>query len=112
VEHHGIHTPDYGTGEKKLGLYTVGFVSCSLLTLFSFWSVMCQKFSKTEVLVFIFSSACIQFLVQVICFLRLSAKTEQGKTNVMTFLFTGVVLASILVGSLWIMSNLNYYMAH
>lgn len=103
---------DYGTGQKKLGIYLIGFISCSALTLFSFWSVMSQRFSKLEVLVLILSSACIQFLVQVVFFLRLTTQTEQGRTNVMSFLFTGVILISIIVGSLWIMWNLNYYMMH
>lgn len=107
-----MNEPDYGTGQKKLGLYLVGFISCSVLTLFSFWSVMSQRFSKLEVLALIFSSACIQFLVQVIFFLRLTTQTEQGRTNIMTFLFTGVILISIILGSLWIMWNLNYYMMH
>lgn len=112
MEHHDIKAPDYGTGQKKLGLYLVGFISCSLLTWLSFWIVMSPIVSKTTALILIFTSAAIQFLVQVICFLRLSTQTEQGKTNVMTFLFTGVVLTSIIIGSLWIMSNLNYYMMH
>lgn len=112
MENHGIKAPDYGTAPKKMGLYLVGFISCSLLTLLSFWVVMSHIFSKTEVLALIFSSACIQFLVQVICFLRLSTQTEQGKTNVMSLLFTGVILTSIIIGSLWIMWNLNYYMMH
>ena len=66
MEHHGMNEPDYGTGQKKLELYLVGFISCSILTVFSFWSVMSQRFSKLEVLALIFSSACIQFLVQVL----------------------------------------------
>ena len=73
---------------------------------------MSQRFSKFEVLAVILSSALIQFLVQVICFLRLTTASEQGKTNIMTFLFTVVILISIIVGSLWIMWNLNYYMMH
>lgn len=103
---------DYGTGPKKLGLYLVGFISCSILTLLSFEAVMSQRFSKLEVLALIFSSACMQFLVQVIFFLRLTTQTEQGRTNIMTFLFTVVILISIILGSLWIMWNLNYYMMH
>ncbi len=107
-----MNEPDYGTAQKKLSLYLIGFISCSILTLFSFWSVMSQRFSKLEVLALIFSSACIQFLVQVLFFLRLSTASEQGKTNIMAFLFTGVILTSIILGSLWIMWNLNYYMMH
>jgi cytochrome o ubiquinol oxidase operon protein cyoD len=112
MDHLGMNEPDYGTGQKKLGLYLVGFISCSILTLISFWSVMSQRLSKLEILALILTSACIQFLVQVIFFLRLSTQTEQGRTNIMTFLFTGVILTSIICGSLWIMWNLNYYMIH
>lgn len=112
MEHHGMKDPDYGTGQKKLGMYLVGFIGCSLLTLLSFWAVMSQRFSKLEVLALIFSSACLQFLVQVIFFLRLTTQTTQGRTNIMTLLFTGVILTSIILGSLWIMWNLNYYMMH
>ena len=112
MDHLGMNEPDYGTGQKKLGLYIVGFISCSILTLISFWSVMSQRLSKSEILALILTSAGIQFLVQVIFFLRLSTQTEQGRTNIMTFLFTGVILTSIICGSLWIMWNLNYYMMH
>ena len=112
MEHHGMKEPDYGSGKKKLGLYLVGFISCCILTLLSFWVVMSHRFSRVEVLVLIFSSACIQFLVQVIFFLRLTTQTEQGRTNIMSFLFTGVILVPIILGSLWIMWHLNYYMMH
>jgi len=112
MEHQGMKEADYGSGQKKLGLYVIGFISCSFLTVLSFWAVMSQRFSKLEILILIFSSACIQFLVQVICFLRLTTQTEQGRTNIMTLLFTGVILISIILGSLWIMWNLNYYMTH
>ena len=39
-------------------------------------------------------------------------QTEQGKLNVMSFMFTIVVLAVIIGGSLWIMFHLNYNMMH
>ena len=110
--HHDVNEADFGTGQKKLGLYVIGFISCSLLTLFSFWAVMSEQFSRAEVLSFIFVSAIIQFLVQVIFFLRLTTSTAQGRMNVMTLVFTAVVLITILTGSLVIMYNLDYYMAH
>lgn len=110
MTHHDISQPDYGTGQKKLGMYVVGIISCSILTLISFWVVMSGQLSRAEIFTVIYSSAVIQFLVQLICFLRLNTQTEQGKTNVMSLIFTGVILISIIVGSLWIMWNLNYYM--
>ena len=109
MSHHEVGQSDYGTGQKKLGMYLAGVISCIILTIIAFWAVMSERFSKVEVLTIIFSAACIQFLVQVICFLRLTTETEQGKTNVMTFVFTGVILLCFVVGSLWIMNNLNYY---
>ncbi len=110
MEEHTSNHSDFGTGEKKLGMYVIGFVCCTILTLFSFWAVVAQRFSRSEVLAIIFVAAILQFFVQVVCFLRLSNKTEQGKMNIMTFLFTAVILVSILLGSLLIMWNLDYNM--
>lgn len=112
MDGHQIHEPDYGAAQKKFSLYLIGFIFCVILTLLSFGAVMSQSLTKLQIYAVIFSSAAIQFLVQVIFFLRLTTATEQGRTNVMTLLFTGVILVSILVGSLWIMWNLSYYMAH
>lgn len=101
---------DYGTGQKKLSIYLFGIITCTLLTLLSFWVVMSNGFAKNEIFIIIFSSACVQFLVQVVCFLRLNTSTEQGKMNIMSLLFTVVILIAIIAGSLWIMSNLDYNM--
>lgn len=109
---HNISQPDYGTGQKKLGIYLFGFITCSLLTLVAFWAVMSEKFAKNDALIIIFVAAIVQFIFQVVCFLRLNTQTEQGRTNVMSLLFTGVILVAVIAGSLWIMWNLSYFMAH
>ena len=101
---------DFGTGEKKLGIYLAGLVVCVLLTLLSFWTVMASEMNRGQMIAVIYASAIVQFLVQVICFLRLNIQTEQARTNVMALLFTVVILAAIVIGSLWIMWNLNYNM--
>lgn len=103
---------DFGTGEKKLGIYIIGFIICSILTLLAFWAVGEATFNKAQTFAIIYGSALVQFLVQVICFLRLNIATGPGKTNVMTFIFTLVILVTIVIGSLWIMWNLNYNMMH
>ena len=112
MAHPEMTQPDFGTGQKKLGIYTVGVVCSAALTLISFWTVMYGQLPKLQIFAIIYAAACIQFLVQLVCFLRLNIQTEQGRVNVMSILFTAVILISIVVGSLWIMSNLNYYMAH
>lgn len=111
MDNHDVQ-PDFGTGKKKLGIYTIGFIACSILTLIAFGSVMANQFPKVILLFIIFIAACIQFLVQLVCFLRLNIQTEQGKMNVMSIAFTGLILTMIVIGSLWIMWNCNYYMSH
>ena len=105
---HAHSEPDYGTGQKKLGIYVFGVIACAVLTLISFWAVMTNSFDKGSVFLIILASAVVQLFVQVICFLRLNTQTEQARTNVMSIIFTMVILLVILVGSLWVMSNLNY----
>ena len=112
MDHHEVGQTDYGTGQKKLGIYIIGAISCSILTLVAFWTVMSGKFVKWETFTIIYFAACLQFIVQLICFLRLNTETEQGRTNVMSLVFTAVILISIIIGSLWIMRNLAYNMMH
>jgi cytochrome o ubiquinol oxidase operon protein cyoD len=110
MNEHELNQPDYGTGEKKLSVYIFGVIACALLTIFSFWIVKADVVSKMMTFALIYLSACIQFLIQVICFLRLNTQTEHSRNNVVALIFTCIILTSIIVGSLWIMSNLNYNM--
>lgn len=103
---------DFGTGKKRLGIYLAGLFACVILTLVAFGVVMTDSLAKWQIFTIIFAAACIQFLVQVICFLRLNTQTEQAKINVMVIIFTGIILLSIIAGSLWIMWNCNYYMMY
>ena len=102
----------YGTGQKKLSLYLIGIVLCIILTLVPFITVMSHKLSHDVVLVIVYAAALGQFLVQVFFFLRLNTKTEQGVINVMSFLFSILILVVLIGGSLWIMWHLNYNMMH
>ena len=112
MSQHEITQPDYGTAEKKLGIYIVGLIACVILTIIAFGSVMTGVFSRGTTFTIIYSAAVIQLFVQIICFLRLNTETEQGKINVMTILFTGVILLTIIIGSLWIMWNINNNMMY
>lgn len=110
---HAVATePDLGTGKKKFSIYVTGILLCVLLTIIPFWTVMSGEFSRAMTFTIIFTSAVLQFLVQVICFLRLNTKTEQGVMNILSFIFAIVVLVVVVGGSLWIMMNLNYNMMH
>lgn len=112
MDNHVMHQVDFGTGQKKLSVYILGFFLCALLTSLAFWTVIAGHFSKWETFIIIYSAACIQLMVQLICFLRLNTQTPQARTNVMSLLFAVVILSSIVAGSVWIMGNLNFYMMH
>jgi len=107
-----IYPIDTGTGQKRLSIYIVGTLLCVILTILSFWTVMSAAFPREISFVIIYSSAIIQFIVQLICFLRLNTATSQGRINVMSLIFTAVILTSIIAGSLWIMWSLGYHMGH
>ena len=110
MEHHEHDQPDFGMGEKKLNVYLLGVVSCAILTVIAFYTVMANTLPRWQMFAVIFAAAFIQLVIQVICFLRLNTQTEQSRTNTMSFIFTIVILVTIIAGSLWIMSNLNYNM--
>lgn len=105
-----IKQADFGTGQKKLSTYIIGTILCVALTLIAFWAVMDSRLERWQLFVIIYAAAVIQFFVQLVCFLRLNTQTEQGQINVMSLIFTGVILICIILGSLWIMWNLNYNM--
>ena len=103
---------DFGTGKKTLRVYVSGFFLCVILTLIPFMAVIKHVASNKVLLAIVLLSAIAQFFVQVVCFLRLNNQTEQGRTNVLSFIFTGIVLLVIIGGSVWIMTSLNYFMMH
>ena len=106
------HSDDFGIGKKTFSIYFLGFILCLVLTLIPFFSVIYKVTSFGGLLVILLISAVLQFFVQVICFLRLNNQTEQGRTNVLSFVFTGIVLLVVIGGSVWIMTSLNYFMMH
>lgn len=102
--------PDYGTGKKTFGVYLFGTILCLLLTIIPFYMVMHKSMSNATTIMAIYALATVQFLVQVVCFLRLNAQTPQAKANSMSLIFTILITAVIIGGSLWIMWNLDYRM--
>ncbi len=104
--------PEYGTGKKNIKAYVVGLVLCVVLTLIPFYAVTDKTWSRSAVLWTLLVAALLQLWVQIACFLRLNAKTDQGKINIMSFVFALVVVGVLVGGSMWIMFNLNYNMMH
>lgn len=89
--------------------YLIGFVLAVILTAIPFWLVMDGSLPKTTVLPLILGAAVVQLVVHLVYFLHMDRSSEQ-RWNVMAFLFTALVVAIVLAGSLWIMHNANTLM--
>lgn len=115
--HDTQHVPATG-GVKTLPAYITGLFLSLLLTLMAFGVVAAHLYkpellnlSTAAVYITLTVLALIQLFVQVVCFLRLNA-SQEGKWELMPFLFVLLIVAILVAGSLWIMYNLNYNMMH
>lgn len=91
--------------------YTVGFVLSIILTLVAYLLVINQWASGWLLVIVILGLGVLQLFVQLVFFLHLAAE-KKPRWNLMVLLFMAVMLLVIVVGSLWIMNNLNYNMGH
>lgn len=91
-----------------LATYTTGFVLSILLTLLAFDIVSDGDFVGWTLVWALMGLAVAQLAVQVVFFLHLDQE-ERPRWNLMAFAFMGLVLLIVVVGSLWIMDNLDRY---
>lgn len=94
----------------KLKIYVIGFILSIICTLLAFGLVETHALIPQTLYLAVILLGVIQLVVQIFCFLRLNTSAEEGRWNLVTLLFTLVVVAIVVTGSLWIMYNLNYNM--
>jgi cytochrome o ubiquinol oxidase operon protein cyoD len=106
-ESHNTHQSTHGS----YAAYIVGFVLSVVLTLVAYFTIVNGWLSGRGALLFVAALAIVQLLVQLLFFLHLGE--ERGpRWNLMSFLFAGLVVIIVVVGSLWIMHNLNHNMGY
>lgn len=86
--------------------YLIGFIISLVLTLLAFTFVYTEVFSGNTMLFILSGLGLIQAIFQVFYFLHLG-KEEAPKWETMIFLFMVMVLLVIVLGSLWIMFDLD-----
>jgi cytochrome o ubiquinol oxidase operon protein cyoD len=98
-------------GEEQLSLakYVVGFVCSVVLTMMAYVLATRQNYSKDVVVGALTGLALVQFVTQRVFFLHVGSERRPRWKLVVMFWMLGVVLILVL-GSLWIMNNLNYRM--
>jgi len=97
----------YEGGNRAVRSYVIGFVLSIILTLIPYSMVVNHMAVKNTLLFAVLIFALVQFLIQVIFFLHLSKKSRPY-WNLIVFAYTVLVVAILVIGSIWIMDNLNY----
>ena len=98
-----------GVSRGSLKSYLTGFVLALILTAMPFALVMSGTWSASATLAGIFSAGLVQILVHLHYFLHLDSSSA-ARWNVLALIFTLLIMALFVGGTLWIMSSLNYRM--
>lgn len=89
--------------------YVVGFCFSVIITMMAYGFVVNDVWPKEIMIYVVMSLAIVQLIVQLIFFLHLG----RGNTwKLVTFFFALLVVLVVVIGSLWIMNNLDYNMMH
>ena len=84
-----------------------GFALSVVLTAIPFWLVMAGVFASPLVTaVLVMAIGAIQIVVHMVFFLHMNPRSEGGWT-MMALIFTIIIVAIALSGSLWVMHHLN-----
>ena len=97
--------------EIKLRSYIIGFVSSVILTLCAYFAVTQNAFDRGLLIAVIVGLSLIQFTVQLIYFLHLGTE-RKPRWKFLVFSFMVSIVLILVIGSIWIMDNLNYHMPH
>lgn len=95
----------------SLQSYVSGFISCLLLTALAYFAAVSDLFSDRVAIGVIAILAVIQCAVQLRKFLHVGTEFKP-RWKLLAFVSMLIVVLIIVIGSLWIMSNLNYRMIH
>ena len=106
--HHDDHDHHGGEGpHSTFSGYMWGFVLSIILTAIPFWLVMTDLITNRPTAVMVLGGfAVVQVLVHMVFFLHMNGKIEGGWTMLST-LFTVIVLAIAIAGTLWVMFHMN-----
>jgi len=96
--------------------YTIGFLLSIILTFAAYIPVVIhqnsyhQTFSHELLIPLVLFFALLQLMVQLIFFLHLAGSGSSARWNLAVFISTVCIVLVIVIGSVWIMSHLNYNM--
>jgi cytochrome o ubiquinol oxidase subunit IV len=99
-----------GSRQMTIARYSIGFVLSLLLTLAAY-QVVVNGSTSPWLLAVLGALAITQMVVQLIFFLHLGDEVGP-RYKMASFIFMAGILLIVVVGSIWIMQNLDYNMSH
>jgi cytochrome o ubiquinol oxidase operon protein cyoD len=107
--HAHTHANDDHGGHGSVGSYLIGFVLAAVLTAVPFGLVMSGSLPPGTAAPVCMAFAAVQIVVHLIYFLHMNTKSSRS-WNGAAFVFTLVILAILMVGTLWVMYHMNMNM--
>ncbi len=86
--------------------YVIGYVSSIVITLIAYFSATRHIFTRNTIIYLISALAIIQFIIQIVYFLHLFHENKPRYRLFVFILMLSIVLI-IVIGTIWIMNNLN-----
>jgi cytochrome o ubiquinol oxidase operon protein cyoD len=107
---HAAHDIDAtGAAHGSVQSYSIGFLLSIICTIAAYELVVHHVLSGWSLIAAICLLAIVQLLVQLLFFLHLN-KGSKPRWNLIVFSFMLILVGILVIGSLWIMANLNYNM--
>ncbi len=104
-----MNHPEFEPPHVSVTTYITGFVSCLLLTGVAYLLTTNDAVSRQVVLYAVGGLAIVQCFVQLVLFLHLGQEARP-RHRLMVFSVMLTIMLIVVVGSIWIMDNLNYHM--
>ncbi|WP_348666406.1 cytochrome o ubiquinol oxidase subunit IV [Arsenophonus symbiont of Ornithomya chloropus] len=95
--------------QSSIKTYLIGFILSIILTIIPFLMVINNTTSHNNIVLTIIITGISQILIHLIYFLHIHT-TSNNNWNIISLLFTILVIIIIVTGSIWIMYNLNINM--
>lgn len=95
---------------KEFYRYAGGLMVAFGLTYAIYMAATEQWFERVALAGFLLTAASLQLIVQLVVFLHVGRKENGPRWTLLSIIYTVLMLAIIVGGSLWIMANMNYNM--
>ncbi|SEL82947.1 cytochrome bo3 quinol oxidase subunit 4 [Pseudoxanthomonas sp. GM95] len=109
--HHSDDHAHAGASHGDVKSYLIGFVWAVVLTVIPFALAMTGFFPAGVTAGIAALCAAVQIVVHLVYFLHMD-RTAGQRGNVLVFLSTVLIIGIVIVGTLWVMHNMNANMMH